>query len=99
MDQHIENQRRSDVVGFQVPGTPPGTFPAVGCMTKKRLCFSLRPHLLTYQSYVILSFFTADRLERCGLTVDQLRRIRIFPPEATAVIIDELATLKIQIRP
>lgn len=61
-----------------------------GCVSKKWLCFRLKPFLRKYRPDTCRAFFTQERLERCGITPDQYPRIRTFSPEATHVILTEL---------
>ena len=64
-----------------------------GCVTKKWLCFTLRPSLKSYRADVVRLFFTQERLERCGIVPDQYPKIRVFTPEATSVIVGDLVRL------
>lgn len=61
-----------------------------GCISKKQLCFTLRPYLKRYRGSVVRVFLTSERMERCGIDPDQYPRIRVFSPEATHVIISDL---------
>lgn len=62
----------------------------LGCISKKWICFTLRPYLKGYRPQVVRLFFTAERLERCGITPDEYPRIRVFSPEATSIIVSDL---------
>ena len=71
-----------------------GSIPAApaGCISKGQIFNLLYPNR-SYRSACIRDFFTADRLRRCGVSADDLRRIRILPPTATAVVIADLRQL------
>lgn len=64
-----------------------------GCISKGDICQRLRPNLSRYQSYVVREFFTPDRLKACGISPDQFKTVRVFPPDASAFIISELQRL------
>lgn len=66
---------------------------AGGCISKQEICFLLRPYLARTRTYVIREFFTDERLARCGLTLESLKRIRVFPPDVSAIIIADLKNL------
>lgn len=68
--------------------------PPSGCISKKWLFYTLRPYSAVYRSQVIHDFLnTADRLQRCGISPDELGRVRVFSAEATAVILSDLRQL------
>lgn len=64
-----------------------------GCISKQEVCFILRPNLSRTRDYVLEGFFTDERLQACNLTADELKRIRVFPADASAFIISELKRL------
>lgn len=61
-----------------------------GCVSKKWICFTLRPYLSRYDTNVVRLFFTTERMERCGIDAGEYPRIRVFSPKATHVIIQDL---------
>lgn len=61
-----------------------------GCINKKAICSILKPHLAGYSSRTVQSFFTAERLQRLALTPEQIKELRGFTPEQTAVIVGDL---------
>lgn len=61
-----------------------------GCISKKWLCFTLRPYLRQYRPSVVRLFFTTERMQQCGISPDEYPRIRVFSPEATHAILTEL---------
>ena len=64
-----------------------------GCISKKELSILLYP-ALSYRSERVRAFFDADRLQRCKIgSVVELKRIRVFSPEATCVILSDLQQL------
>lgn len=67
-----------------------------GCISKWELCNALRPGLSRTRSYVLKTFFTPERIKACGLTPEVLfsQQVRVFSPDASAFIIDELKRLK-----
>lgn len=65
-----------------------------GCISKKEVFFCLRPHCKSPNSRVLRQFFDDARLQRIGLSEEQYLRVRIFPPDATAVIRQELEKMK-----
>lgn len=71
-----------------------GSVPAApaGCISKGQVFSILYPNR-SYRSACIRVFFTDERLQRCGMSAADLRRIRILPPTATAVIIADLRQL------
>lgn len=66
-----------------------------GCMCKKELFFILRPHSGAYYSRPVHDFFTDDLLRRCGITRDEMKRIRVFPPEVNFEVITYLKSLRL----
>lgn len=82
---------------FSRPGAPPPdatSFQPVGCISKKMLFYWLRPDCRSYRPGPVRDFLNPERLARCGLTAEQLHHIRIFPPEASAVIVADLRQLR-----
>ena len=65
-----------------------------GCISKKEISNYLYPNR-SYRSNRVRQFLcTADRLQRCRIkSPDELKRIRIFSPEATQVILSDLEKL------
>lgn len=61
----------------------------IGCVNKKWIFQRLKPHR-KYRTDVVRTFFTTERLERCGITPEQLPGIRDFSVEATHVILSDL---------
>lgn len=61
-----------------------------GCLSKKQLNFLLRPKCGTYSSRAIRQFFTDDLLKECGITRDELRRIRVFPVPVNSAVVSHL---------
>jgi len=72
------------------PGRVGDSSVPAGCVSKKWLCFILRPYLKKYRTEAVRLFFTSERMEQCGISPDEYPRIRVFSPEATRVIISEL---------
>lgn len=72
----------------------PSVQPA-GCLCKKQVFYLLRPHSRCYYSKPIDQFFTDELLQRCGITRDEMKRIRVFPPEINFVVITHLKTLRL----
>jgi len=64
-----------------------------GCISKKWVFFVLRPGCTTYRADVLRQFFTQQRLERCGIQPDEFPRIRVFSPEASSAIKNDLRQL------
>lgn len=79
----------------RVGETTPAHFRSVqeagGCLCKKQLHSILRPHV-TYNSRTINAFFTDDLLTRCGLSREEMKRIRVFPVEVNFVVVSHLKT-------
>lgn len=90
----IESQ--SERVGDNqlLPGTHKTSVQA-GCLSKKQLFFLLRPHARVYNSVVVQAFFTDDLLCSCGITRDQMRRMRVFPAPVHGVLIQHLTESRI----
>lgn len=68
---------------------------AAGCICKKQLFFALRPNSRRYFSRPINQFFTDDLLLRCGISRDEMKRIRVFPPEVNFIVVSHLKTLRL----
>lgn len=88
--------KRFDRVG-EAP-TAPARLPsdqAAGCICKKQLFFALRPNSRRYFSRPVNQFFTDDLLHRCGISRDEMKRIRVFPPEVNFVVVTHLKTLRL----
>lgn len=88
--------KRFDGVG-DATGVPGQNFSdrTVGCICKKQLFFALRPNSRRYFSRPINQFFTDDLLERCGISRDEMKRIRVFPPEVNFIVVSHLKTLRL----
>jgi hypothetical protein len=63
--------------------------PDIGCVNKKWIFQRLKPHR-KYRTEVVRTFFTTERLERCGISPEQLPSIRDFSMEASHVIVSDL---------
>lgn len=61
----------------------------LGCVNKKWIFQRLKPHR-KYRTEVVRTFFTTERLERCGISPEQLSGIRDFSVEASHVIVSDL---------
>jgi len=62
---------------------------STGCISKKEISNFLYPNR-SYRSSGVRIFFTEERLQRCGISPDEFRRIRVFSAQATHVIISDL---------
>ncbi len=76
---------------------PPGAFNAkpsekevAGCLSKGDVFRLLRPHSSRYDSRTVSKFFTDEILEQCGISREELKRIRVFPVNIHAVVINHL---------
>ena len=90
----IERENR---VGDTNPGayTDSSNWPA-GCLSKKDIYNCLRPHSKSrYDTRTVGKFFTDDLLSRCGISREELKRIRVFPPEINFVIVTHLKTCRL----
>lgn len=87
--QSAEYQTPSPKISISSDRVGVSSVPA-GCISKKWLCFTLRPYLKRYRADVVRIFFTTERMAQCGICPDDFPRIRVFSPEATHVIISDL---------
>lgn len=80
-------------------GSPPAaqntesSVQTAGCLCKKQIFYLLRPNSGRYYSRPIDQFFTDDLLSRCGITREEMKRIRVFPPDVNGVVVSHLRTL------
>lgn len=91
----LETQEFNRVGGSMTTQTTGSSVQAVGCLCKKQVFYLLRPNSRCYYSRTIDQFFTDDLLIRCGITRDQMKRIRVFPPEVNHVVVSHLKTLRL----
>ena len=68
---------------------------AAGCLCKKQVFYLLRPNSRRYYSRPVHEFFTDDLLNRCGITRDEMKHIRVFPPEVNFIVVSHLKTLRL----
>ncbi len=61
----------------------------IGCINKGWIFSKLKPNR-EYRTEVINTFFTEERLRRCGIKPDDLVHIRYFSVEASFVIVSDL---------
>lgn len=87
--QNADFQTPQPKTSFQSDRVGVSSVPA-GCVSKKWLCFTLRPYLKRYRADVVRVFFTSERMEQCGICPEEFPRIRVFSPEATHIIISDL---------
>ena len=67
-----------------------------GCLSKKDIYNCLRPNSKSrYDTRTVRKFFTDDLLSRCGISREELKRIRVFPPEVNFVIVSHLKTCRL----
>lgn len=88
-----ETQRQIEPVTHSGNGTAENSVLPAGQFGKQELFFALRRGAVQYRSKTIYRFFTPERIQLCGYTTEELKRIRLFSPEACCIIRQELQKL------
>ena len=88
-----QKQNGQTVQNYSVAGA--ASVYAGGLISKGQLFFLLRRDCTRYSTRTIQSFFTPERLQRCGLSETEFRRTRLFSADATSVIVSELKSLNL----
>lgn len=87
-----DNQRQTLVPTHQPAENAGGSIQeGRGCLCKKELHAIIRPHV-SYNSRTIDAFFTDELLSRCGISRQEMKRIRVFPVEINFVVVTHLKT-------